>query len=219
MWPLALQLWQMDITHISEFGCLKYVHASIDTFSLAIWATVQTGESARHVIKHVHATIAALGVPLCIKTDNGLVYISHTFQNFCQQWGIRHITGIPHSPTGHGIIERAHSTLKALLHKQKGGIPLPPAEQVAKVIYVLNFLRLTGNRTEPPIIMHYNAFASGCVKVNSAKVVYRDLHSGEWKGPVEVIMTGRGYVCVSTESGPWWVPSQFVRWYRQGSEP
>lgn len=29
----ALELWQMDVTHISEFGRLKYVHVTIDTFS------------------------------------------------------------------------------------------------------------------------------------------------------------------------------------------
>ncbi|NWT48930.1 POK6 protein, partial [Chroicocephalus maculipennis] len=28
----SLQLWQMDITHVPEFGRLKYVHVSIDTY-------------------------------------------------------------------------------------------------------------------------------------------------------------------------------------------
>lgn len=50
---LALQLWQMDVTHVSEFGRQKYVHVSVDTFSLAVWATAQTGESAKHVIHHL----------------------------------------------------------------------------------------------------------------------------------------------------------------------
>ncbi|NXS62323.1 POK10 protein, partial [Brachypteracias leptosomus] len=35
----ALELWQMDVTHVAEFGRLKYVHVSIDTFSKMIWAT------------------------------------------------------------------------------------------------------------------------------------------------------------------------------------
>ncbi|NXV53511.1 POK10 protein, partial [Uria aalge] len=37
----SLQLWQMDVTHVPEFGQQKYVHVSIDTYSHAIWATVQ----------------------------------------------------------------------------------------------------------------------------------------------------------------------------------
>ncbi|NXK13520.1 PO113 protein, partial [Herpetotheres cachinnans] len=36
-----LQLWQMDVTHIPEFGQLKYVHVTVDTYSMVIWATVQ----------------------------------------------------------------------------------------------------------------------------------------------------------------------------------
>ncbi|KAF1571756.1 UNVERIFIED_CONTAM: Endogenous retrovirus group K member 10 Pol protein, partial [Eudyptes robustus] len=35
----ALELWQMDVTHVTEFGHLKYVHVTIDTFSKTIWAT------------------------------------------------------------------------------------------------------------------------------------------------------------------------------------
>lgn len=92
---LALQLWQMDVTHVLEFGRLKYVHVSIGTFSLAVWATVQTGESAKHVLHHLHVAFAALGIPLAIKTDNGPAYTSHKFAHFCALWGIRHSTGLP----------------------------------------------------------------------------------------------------------------------------
>ncbi|NXT02435.1 PO113 protein, partial [Jacana jacana] len=32
----SLKLWQTDVTHIPEFGCLRYVHVSIDTYSMAV---------------------------------------------------------------------------------------------------------------------------------------------------------------------------------------
>ncbi|NWV27720.1 POK19 protein, partial [Origma solitaria] len=35
----ALQLWQMDVTHVSEFGQKRYDHVCIDTYSHALWAT------------------------------------------------------------------------------------------------------------------------------------------------------------------------------------
>ncbi|NXN76975.1 POK10 protein, partial [Himantopus himantopus] len=35
----SLQLWQTDVTHFSEFGHLKYIHSSIDTFSGALFAS------------------------------------------------------------------------------------------------------------------------------------------------------------------------------------
>lgn len=33
------ETWQMDVTHVAEFGRLKYVHVTIDTYSHFIWAT------------------------------------------------------------------------------------------------------------------------------------------------------------------------------------
>ncbi|NXP15081.1 POK18 protein, partial [Thinocorus orbignyianus] len=63
----------------------------------------------KHVIKHMCAAIAALGVPQELKTDNGPAYVSQSFARFCTVWEIHRRTGIPHSPTGQAIIERAHA--------------------------------------------------------------------------------------------------------------
>ena len=35
--------------------------------------------------------------------------------------------------------------------------------------------------------------------------------TGNWEGPSPVLFIGRGYFCVSTDKGPLWVPSRFVR--------
>ncbi|KFP60426.1 hypothetical protein N322_00031, partial [Cariama cristata] len=113
----ARELWQMDVTYVAEFGRLKYVHVTIDTYSKFIWATAQTGERALHVTRHLTSCFAVMGVPQAIKTDNGPAYISAKMKRFCQIWGVRHTTGIPHSPTGQAIIERAHQTLKQYLQK------------------------------------------------------------------------------------------------------
>ncbi|NXD87862.1 POK18 protein, partial [Halcyon senegalensis] len=64
----------------------------------------------KHVKKHLRACFAVLGIPIAIKTDNGPAYVSRAFQEFCQLWGIRCHTGIPHSPTGQAVIEGAHQT-------------------------------------------------------------------------------------------------------------
>ena len=37
-------LWQMDITHVPEFGRIKYLHVSVDTYSGVIFATPLAGE-------------------------------------------------------------------------------------------------------------------------------------------------------------------------------
>ncbi|NXW11889.1 POK6 protein, partial [Fregetta grallaria] len=64
----------------------------------------------RHVQKHLHSAFAALGIPQHIKTDNGPCYIAKTTQTFFNTWGIQHVTGIPHSPTGQAIAERMNQT-------------------------------------------------------------------------------------------------------------
>ncbi|KGL95120.1 hypothetical protein N301_02009, partial [Charadrius vociferus] len=114
----SLQLWQTDVTHYSEFGKLKYVHSSIDTFSGALFASCHTGEKARDVHKHFMRAFATLGIPSQIKTDNGPAYVSTATKDFLDSWGITHITGIPHSPTGQSLIERSHQSLKRLLQQQ-----------------------------------------------------------------------------------------------------
>jgi transposase InsO family protein len=57
-------------------------------------------------------------LPKLIKTDNGPSYSSKNFTSFCQEFGIKHKTGIPYNPMGQGIVEHAHHTLKNWLKKQ-----------------------------------------------------------------------------------------------------
>ena len=98
-------LWQMDVTHISDFGKLKYVHVTIDTFSGFIMATLQSGETSKHCIQHCLWSFSTMGLPKCIKTDNGPGYVGRNFQTFCAQLRIVHKTGIPYNPRGQGIVE------------------------------------------------------------------------------------------------------------------
>ena len=91
----SLQLWQMDVTHVPEFGRQKYVLVVIDTFSIAFWATAQSGETTQHVTKHLYASFAVLGIPTEIKADSGPAYTSTKSAQFCVLWGIHHTTRIP----------------------------------------------------------------------------------------------------------------------------
>uniref|UniRef100_A0A5F8GC37 Uncharacterized protein n=1 Tax=Monodelphis domestica TaxID=13616 RepID=A0A5F8GC37_MONDO len=93
-------LWQMDVTHVPSFAKLKYVHVSIDTFSGFLFASAQSGEATKHVIKHMFLAMSVMGRPLTLKTDNGPGYASRSFKQFCAQLGIKHITGIPYNPQG-----------------------------------------------------------------------------------------------------------------------
>jgi transposase InsO family protein len=97
--------WQTDVTHIPQFGTLKYVHVTVDTYSGVPFASAHTGESTKHALGHLLGASATFGIPKSIKTDNGPTYISKKFQEICKLWDITHNTGIPYNPQGQAIVE------------------------------------------------------------------------------------------------------------------
>jgi transposase InsO family protein len=131
----------MYVTHIPSFGWQCYVPVSVDTYSGFIYASVHAGEATKHVIAHCLAALATMGKPQQFKTDNGPEYASAAFQRFCEVYQTHHTTSIPYNPQGQAIVECAHATLKMQLKKLKGGDEvLPPASQLHKTLYILNFL-------------------------------------------------------------------------------
>ena len=79
-------LWQMDVTHVSSFGKLSFVHVTIDTFSHVIVATAHTGEAYRDVKQHLFTCFSNLGLPRALKTDNDPLTILRLSRNFVQSF-------------------------------------------------------------------------------------------------------------------------------------
>ena len=111
----------MDVTRCPELSPFSFLHVCIDTNSSFIWATPLRDEATQHVITHLLACFAIMGMPSSIKTDNGPACISRYFKQFLQSFSIKHITGIPYNPQAQGIIKRAHHTLKLQIKKFKRG--------------------------------------------------------------------------------------------------
>ncbi|NXV45256.1 PO113 protein, partial [Uria aalge] len=99
------QLWQTDVTEFPSFGRLQFLHVSVDTHSVAIWATASTSTNAKACQHHWVQAFAVLGCPEQIKTDNGPAYRSQAVARFMQRWGITHVFGVPYNSTGQTIIE------------------------------------------------------------------------------------------------------------------
>ena len=98
----------MDVFHFAEFGKLKYVHHTIDTYSGFQWATALSSEKADSVITHLLEVMAIMGIPAQIKTDNGPAYVSRKMKRFFAYYNIKHVTGIPYNPTGQAVIVRSN---------------------------------------------------------------------------------------------------------------
>ena len=204
-------LWQTDVTHIPQFGRLKYVHVSIDTFSNFLMASLHTGESTRHCIQHLLFCFSTSGIPQTLKTDNGPGYTSRSFQRFCLSFQIHHKTGIPYNPQGQGIVKRAHQRLKHQLLKQKKGNELyspSPHNALNHALYVLNFLTLDAEGNSAA--QRFWGERSSCKK---PLVRWKDPLTNLWYGPDPVLIWGRGHVCVFPQDAeaPRWIPERLVR--------
>ncbi|TRZ19352.1 hypothetical protein HGM15179_007755 [Zosterops borbonicus] len=85
-WELSSnEVWQTDVTHMSQLGRLKYVHVSVDTFLGAVYASAHTGEKSGDAIKHLLQAYSFMGIPRTLKTNNGPGYKSKEFCSFLQQ--------------------------------------------------------------------------------------------------------------------------------------
>lgn len=196
----SLEIWQMDVTNCPSFGRFKYLHVGIDTLSGALYTSGHIGETAKEVIKYLLQTFPTLGISKEIKTDNGPTYTLHRLQRFFPLWGIKHKTGISHSPSGQSIIERAHSFLKNLLEKQKEGVEvLSNTERLSKALYVFNFLN--NSLPSSPIIRHFTNSTQPQLK-ERLPVLIKDPKTNKILGPYPMIIWGRGHACVSTDGGP-----------------
>ena len=134
-------LWQMDVTHVSSFGKLSFVHVTVDTFSHVIIATAHSGEAVKDVI-HLFTCFSYLGLPKALKTDNAPAYTSKSFQQFCTKFQIKHNTSIPYNLQGQAIVERAHQTLKIHIQKLKeGGFKYSSPHQILQhALFIINNL-------------------------------------------------------------------------------
>ncbi|RMC21110.1 hypothetical protein DUI87_01967 [Hirundo rustica rustica] len=170
-------------------------------------------EKAGDAIKHLIHAFSFMGIPRELKTDNGPAYKSRELRSFLQQWGVEHKTGIPHSPTGQAMVERTHGTIKRVLHQQQRVLRTEsPSVRLARALFTINFLNCSYEGLNPPIVQHFGASSLFGVK-ERPQVMVRDPGSGGTEGPHDLVTWGRGYACVSTPTGPKWIPAKWVRPY------
>ncbi|KAF4803357.1 hypothetical protein TURU_016966 [Turdus rufiventris] len=97
--------------------------------------------------------------PSCqLQAMPSLAYVSKEFLEFVQQCGVEHKTGIPHSPTGQAVIERAHQTLKQVLARQSSStVWMSPQQKLCKAMFTINFLNCSFENMNPPVVRHFNS--------------------------------------------------------------
>jgi hypothetical protein len=60
-----------------------------------------------------------MGIPIQIKTDDAPAYVSSKMKHFFAYYNIKHISDIPHNPTGQTVLEGSNHTLRDIPNEQK----------------------------------------------------------------------------------------------------
>ena len=203
-----LQVWQMDVTHISSFRRLQYLHVSVDTCSGIIFASPLMGEKASHVIQHCLEAWSAWGQPKFLRTDNGLAYTSQNFQQFCLQRNVTYLTGLPYRDKT--LWNVPTTLLKLTLSKRKGEsmrlLPLTLRVDISMVLFTLNFLNIDEQG--------HTATDRHCSEPNRSREIikWKVVLTGKCRGLHPILIRSKGVICVfpQEEDNPLWVPECLI---------
>ncbi|KFD52624.1 hypothetical protein M513_06471 [Trichuris suis] len=113
------RIWQrigMDFAHCGGKLFLTLIDCGPSRFS--IWRPLRFRTTAE-VIEQLETIFYEHGAPEEILTDNDTVFRSQTFADFLNRWGVRIKFRCAYVPSGNGIVERCHRTIKVIVARKK----------------------------------------------------------------------------------------------------
>ncbi|XP_055588877.1 uncharacterized protein K02A2.6-like [Uranotaenia lowii] len=116
-WPATHSPWER--IHIDFAGQFKGLNFLVVVDAHSRWPKICTIKSATSsaVIEFLDELFARFGIPSTIVSDNGTLFISKQFENFCGRNGIQHLRISPYHPQSNGQAERFVDSLKRSLLK------------------------------------------------------------------------------------------------------
>ena len=118
------QVWVRLAIGVTKFNDVKYltiIDCGPSRFTL--WRHIKD-ESSLELIKHLRNVFQERGPPTELVVDNYSSFHSDLFRRFVQEWHVNVIYRAVNRPSGNGIIERNHRSIKALASRSKNGIRL-----------------------------------------------------------------------------------------------
>ena len=101
----------MDITHVNGVHYLTLVDCGPSRF--AIWRVLRWQDTAS-VTAALRSVFLERGAPVELLTDNDTAFRSEAFSSFAAKWGVAVHYRCAYVPSGNGIAERAHRTIKRI---------------------------------------------------------------------------------------------------------
>ncbi|XP_066985023.1 uncharacterized protein [Macrobrachium rosenbergii] len=143
------RVWQrvgMDITHYDGWPYLTLIDCGPSRF--AIWHRLrfQTSET---IIGQLETLFYERGVPEELLTDNDTAFRSKLFADFAKKWCVHLNFRCAYVPSGNGIAERCHRTVKVIAARKGCSI--------AEAVYLYNLMpRDDCDSTTAPVSMLYS---------------------------------------------------------------
>ena len=109
----------MDITHFRGGAYLTLIDCGPSRFT--IWRPLRLQTSAA-VIDQLESVFCERGAPSELLTDNDPAFRSRRFQAFACEWGMRIRFRCAHVPSGNGVIERCHRSVKVIAARKNCSI-------------------------------------------------------------------------------------------------
>ncbi len=100
----------VDVTHYRGMRFFTLVDCGPSRF--AIWRRI-SAETAAAISTVLRQIFRERGPPMEILSDNGAAFRSRELSHLCKDWDVRQIFRAAHRPSGNGIVERHHRTVKA----------------------------------------------------------------------------------------------------------
>ena len=99
----------MDVTHYQGRHYLSLIDCGPSRFS--IWRHLRRQDAA-NVVSHLESLFCKRGAPAEMLVDNDTAFRSKVFRGFLSEWGVRLHFRCAHVPSGNGIVERCHRSVK-----------------------------------------------------------------------------------------------------------
>ncbi|KAH9657240.1 Integrase catalytic domain-containing protein [Citrus sinensis] len=115
----------------------------------------------------------------CIRSDHGGEFENHSFENFCNDFGIEHQFSSPRTPQQNGVVERKNRSIQEMARTMLNENSLPKyfwAEAVNTACYVLNRVLIRPNLNKTPYelwkdrkpnIGYFKVFGCKCFVLNT----------------------------------------------------
>lgn len=102
----------MDVCHVGNSHYLTLIDCGPTRY--AIWRRIRRQDTAS-VVEQLESVFFERGAPKELLTDNAASFRSSEFEQFAIRWGVRVRYRCAHVPSGNGISERCHRTIKTIL--------------------------------------------------------------------------------------------------------